>query len=611
MTVRRAAWIGFLAAAGYAQTLTNSSLSGKYYFRHLQAGSDANGSLGDVRSLQGTMTFDGNRGYSFTGQLNIGAAAAAGASGTGSYAVNPAGIVSMTNPARGTLQLNARLGTAALIGSSTETTENVFDLFVAVPAPTVAQSTASLAGSYWAASLEIPNGSASQLRSSNFLLRANAAGAFLAVDVNGHAADQRGGAPISESLSTATYAINGDGTGALSFPNSTLLANNKNLYLSRDGSMAIAGSTTPGAQDLLILVRTIPGALSNQTWKDKFWAAGLRLEGRTLSCFAGAANADGAGKLVWSQRVRQVANSAIDFTGAVPYTVSPGDSATPGGTGRSLAAWTAIGAGGTTFVGTTVAQESTSTYELFVGNRLPALSGTGVYLDPMGVLNTASFALGAPISPGQFVSLFGTGLASQTAVASTSTFPTTLGGVQVLIDNTAAPLYFVAPTQVAALVPFATAGTQAQVVVVNNGARSNTVTVPLARTAPGVFAANQAGTGLGAILHADFSRVDYTKPAKRNETILVFLTGLGASSPAVADGAPPPSGVLSRTTQTPVVRMGGRTAQVVFSGLAPCCAGLYQINVTVPANAPFGSNIPLAIETAEHFHDQVDLPIVP
>ena len=55
--------------------------------------------------------------------------------------------------------------------------------------------------------------------------------------------------------------------------------------------------------------------------------------------------------------------------------------------------------------------------------------------------------------------------------------------------------------------------------------------------------------------------------------------------------------------------IGGRPATVVFKGLAPGLAGLYQINLTVPANAPIGASIPLAIETPEAFHDMVDIAI--
>src|SRR5215469_2863120 len=116
-----------------AQTLSNGSLKGNYFFRYVSILAASSGSISDPRSLQGTMTFDGAGNYTFTGQQVTGTAAAAAATGKGSYSVDPAGNVAMTNPIRMGDQVNARLSAEALIGSGTETTDSTFDLLVAVP----------------------------------------------------------------------------------------------------------------------------------------------------------------------------------------------------------------------------------------------------------------------------------------------------------------------------------------------------------------------------------------------------------------------------------------------------------------------------------------------
>lgn len=54
-------------------------------------------------------------------------------------------------------------------------------------------------------------------------------------------------------------------------------------------------------------------------------------------------------------------------------------------------------------------------------------------------------------------------------------------------------------------------------------------------------------------------------------------------TPPIAAGAAAPASPLSWTVNTPVVTIGGQTVSVAFSGLAPGFAGLYQINVAVPA----------------------------
>jgi uncharacterized protein (TIGR03437 family) len=56
-------------------------------------------------------------------------------------------------------------------------------------------------------------------------------------------------------------------------------------------------------------------------------------------------------------------------------------------------------------------------------------------------------------------------------------------------------------------------------------------------------------------------------------------------APASGDPAPDAS---ATTLATPTVTVGGVAAKIGFSGLAPGYAGLYQINVTVPAEAPPG-----------------------
>src|ERR1700691_5032539 len=118
-----------------AQTLSNQSLSGKYFFRYISIGSDSSGNATDPRSLLGTMTFDGNGNYSFTGQAVTGGGAAASATGTGVYSVDPAGDVTMDSPIRTGDKVNARLSAEALIGSGTETTDATFDMLIAIPSP--------------------------------------------------------------------------------------------------------------------------------------------------------------------------------------------------------------------------------------------------------------------------------------------------------------------------------------------------------------------------------------------------------------------------------------------------------------------------------------------
>ena len=157
-----------------------------------------------------------------------------------------------------------------------------------------------------------------------------------------------------------------------------------------------------------------------------------------------------------------------------------------------------------------------------------------------------------------------------------------LDGVQVLINDVPAPIYYVSPTQISVIVPYETSYSIAQIQVKNGGVSSNPVTLFVNKTAPGVFTQSEDGLGLGAVLHSNFSLVTESHPAQIGETVQVYLTGLGDVVPAVADGVAGPSSPLSLTTNTIAASIGGVTATVTFAGLAPGFAGLYQVNLVVP-----------------------------
>lgn len=200
-----------------------------------------------------------------------------------------------------------------------------------------------------------------------------------------------------------------------------------------------------------------------------------------------------------------------------------------------------------------------------------------------GVADAASFRTGA-LAPGHLLSLFGTQLASAAASATALPLPSVLGGTQVLINGRIAPLLYASPLQINMQAPFGLTGGAADVVVRINGVESAPVTVPLVEAAPGLFA---------AALHADYTPVSAAAPARAGEPILLFASGLGAVVGNITAGtaapAPQPGSSTGATVARPDVRVGGRPAALLYSGLAPGFAGLYQVNITMPAGLPAGN----------------------
>jgi uncharacterized protein (TIGR03437 family) len=268
----------------------------------------------------------------------------------------------------------------------------------------------------------------------------------------------------------------------------------------------------------------------------------------------------------------------------------------------------AVGAGGAVRIGSGIGPY----LGLNVALAAPTHSGPGVYLNPLYIVNAASWApFTAAIVPGEFLELFGTGLApSGFAGSATVPFPTILGGVQVMIDNIAAPLYTVSPGEIRAIVPYGIGGGVVTIQVINNGTPSNTVTMYAGSTNPGVFTLAQNGLGYGAVQHnADYSLVTPSNPAQPGEYLILYLSGLGAVSPAVGDGsAAPGSPSYSLDTNTITVFIGGQSVTPTYSGLVPGSAGLYQLDVQVPTGLTAGDNT-LDIQGPDSYTDEALIPV--
>lgn len=599
--------LALFSAAASAQVSSNQSLKGNFYFRQVMLITDSAANVTDTRSAWGTLTFDGSGGFTIAGQQMAGTAAPTALSGSGTYAVSPGGFASLTSPIKaGTI--NARLGTGALVGSSTETAAGTFDLFLAIPAPAQSTSNQTLSGAYWISSLEFPNGGSTNVRNTNFKLTANGAGGFAENSVTGQARNL-GNRLQTQTVGPNSYAVSTDGTGTLTFPSTggrdsvtQLIQGVKTIYVSQDGSYFIGGSAAAGGHGVVIGVRSFSGGATNASWNGFFFTAGLRYDTNParLASVVGSVNATPAGS-VWSRRTRQ-SDGLFDASPLLTYSLGADGS----GTFLSTAGHVDVASSGQVFSTSGVDIVDSTSYEIYFGTRMLPQSGGNLFLHPQGILNAASFApAGFPVSPGSYVTLFGNfGVA--TTSAKSFPFPTTLGNVQVLVNNTPAPIYFVSAVQISMVVPYTVAGPSATFTVTVNGVKSNSVDVPVAPTSPGVFSVSSNGIGDAAIQHRDYSLVTQSNPARPGEILQAYLAGLGAVSPAVTDGGPAPAQPLANVTAPVNVYFGGvLVTNLQFKGLTPGQANLYQINFQVPTVGPGQQS--LAVQTADAFTDLVSV----
>ncbi len=216
-----------------------------------------------------------------------------------------------------------------------------------------------------------------------------------------------------------------------------------------------------------------------------------------------------------------------------------------------------------------------------------------------GIVSSASY-LGGSVAPGELVAIFGSGMGPLTPanlqLDNAGNLANALAGVQVLFDGVPAPLLYVSSTQIGAVVPYEVSGkTSTQVQITWQGQTSNTVSVPVASAAPGIYTLSQSGSGSGSVLNVDGTLNSASNPTAPGSYVFVYATGEGQTNPPGVDGAlngfpaPIPSQMVTAT-------IGGVPAFVQYAGgVASLVAGVIQINLQVPQGVTPGNSVPILI----------------
>ena len=234
---------------------------------------------------------------------------------------------------------------------------------------------------------------------------------------------------------------------------------------------------------------------------------------------------------------------------------------------------------------------------------LPALlaltlqgQSSGPSYSAAGLVNGATYLPG-PLAPNTWATLYGSNLAWNTAVAGPADmtgnqWPIKIAGagVQVLFaGGTPAHLSFVSPTQINFLTPASRAPGLTTMTLIRDGVAGPSIPVTFTDAAPGLFQNNS----MAAAAHADGSLISVDAPARPGEIVVLYGTGLGQTVVPLdsqSDGrlvpvASDPATLRIQLFADLAVTLNESALdpqRILWAGLTPGFAGLYQINLKLP-----------------------------
>jgi uncharacterized protein (TIGR03437 family) len=223
---------------------------------------------------------------------------------------------------------------------------------------------------------------------------------------------------------------------------------------------------------------------------------------------------------------------------------------------------------------------------------VPAYSVVRVDLNAPAVVSALSNAgyTAGPVAQQEIVSLFGSGIATQTASASSLPLPTSLGGISVQVTDSAgkaqlAQLFAVTPGQANILIPASLAAGTAEISVLSGSTATFTGAVTIASSAPGLYSMNSDGAGVAA--------ADAVRLTASNQTVPETVFACTASAARSCLPSPLSLGASTDTLYVELYGTGIRGASsvqcfvaaqsvpVLYAGPSSY-AGLDQINITIP-----------------------------
>ena len=220
--------------------------------------------------------------------------------------------------------------------------------------------------------------------------------------------------------------------------------------------------------------------------------------------------------------------------------------------------------------------------------------GAGPSYSAAGIVNASNYTAG-PFAPNSVLSVFGTGLARSAhalvdsdlvacpASLAGRCLPTEMNYVRVYVQERPVPLLFVAEGQVNFIMSSEESTGPVKVRVVTEGITGPEITVMLVDAAPALFAI--PGGSYVIATDAKGNLLTAEAPAHTGDTVVVYVTGLGRTSPNPAVGEIPNYAATMLAIASLKLTLNGKAVapwDIKYAGVTPGSAGLYQINLYLP-----------------------------
>jgi uncharacterized protein (TIGR03437 family) len=240
-------------------------------------------------------------------------------------------------------------------------------------------------------------------------------------------------------------------------------------------------------------------------------------------------------------------------------------------------------------------------------------SAGGAYMNYNPVTTVSAASYQEENAPESIVTAFGANMSSTTAFATSQPLPLSLGDVSVIVDGKQSRLFFVSPNQINYQVPSDTPTGLANVVVMTRGQVVLQGTILVSSVALSLFTADASGLGPpaglllrvranGQQVYESLARFDASRirvvpePIARRAGEQLFLILYGSGLRCSVDTDSNPGNGVAENVQAVI---GGVNAQTVFAGVAPGFAGLEQLNIRIPDNAPANPNTQVVVRARD------------